>query len=340
MPLHVNEDGSLPLLRDAMGRPYVNPVVLTELSTVVSGGPTGTEAFPVGSLFLSVVATNPSTLLGYGTWSQVAQGLFLTGQTGVQTAAQQIGSATHTHTFTQPSDHAALSHSGAAVANHVFTQPGAHSDHSLLAHSAHSGTGVGNHTFTQPSAHTFTQPAGHAAHVFTNPTGHSNHVVTQPAAHADNIAHTHGLNVQGGTTAATTGTHIMTSTAVGGSARAITAGDAGLSQGTGASLTHSATAVDAHSAHSGGSVDAHSAHSGGAVDAHAGGAVDAHSVTQPSAHSDHAAQSHSAHAGGAVDAHGVTQASQHAAQAHSGGAVASGTTDPPGFVAYIWQRTA
>jgi hypothetical protein len=89
----------------------------------------------------------------------------------------------------------------------------------------------------------------------------------------------------------------MTSTAVGGSARAITAGDAGLSSGTGASLTHSG-------------------HSGTAVDAH------------------------SAHSGTAVDAHGVTQPSAHAAQSHTGGAVATGTTDPPGFVVYVWKRTA
>jgi hypothetical protein len=44
------------------------------------------------------------------------------------------------------------------------------------------------------------------------------------------INHTHTVtvtyNVQGGTTAATTGTHVMTSTATGGSARAPTAGDA------------------------------------------------------------------------------------------------------------------
>lgn len=45
--------------------------------------------------------------------------------------------------------------------------------------------------------------------------------------------HVHTLNAQGGTTASTTGTHLMTSTATGGSARAVTTGDAVVSHTTG-----------------------------------------------------------------------------------------------------------
>lgn len=38
-------------------------------------GPPGASAqLPVGSLFLAVVATNPGTLLGYGTWAALASG--------------------------------------------------------------------------------------------------------------------------------------------------------------------------------------------------------------------------------------------------------------------------
>ena len=260
------------------------PQPTAEAAAVINGGGSGVQAFPVGSVFLSVVNTNPATLLGYGTWSQVAGGLYLVGQTGAQTGAQQIGSATHSHAFTQPADHAALAHSGTAVANHAVTQPAAHS----------------NHVVTQPANHVFTQPSGHSAHV-----------VTQPSAHADNIAHTHGLQGTGGTTLSTTGAFLATASASGGSLR--TATGPSLSSGTGSSLTHSGTAVDAHSAHA-----------GGAVDAHSGTALDAHS----------------AHTGTAVDAHGVTQPSSHAAQSHSGGAVATGTTDPLGFVVFVWQRTA
>ncbi len=38
------------------------------------------SAWPLGSVFLSVVSTNPATLLGIGTWSQIAGGKMLIGQ--------------------------------------------------------------------------------------------------------------------------------------------------------------------------------------------------------------------------------------------------------------------
>ncbi len=230
------------------------------------------QAFPVGSLFLSAVATDPATLLGYGTWSQVGQGRFLVGQDGATyaTAAATGGASTHGHVVTQPSDHAALTHGGATVGNHVVTQPGAHADHAAQSHSAHAGCAIGNHTFTNP--------AGHSAHVFTQPTA------------AGEASHTHT-----GASAGTTPKLFTSNTST---------GVPGVSGG-GASHTHSMSggAVDAHSAHAGGAVDAHavtqpSAHSDHAAlshGAHTGTGVDAHTVGQAS---QHGAQSH---AGAAVD---------------------------------------
>lgn len=89
---------------------------------------------------------------------------------------------------------------------------------------------------------------------------HSGMAVATHASHThtytDVVNHTHPMNVQGGTTAATTGTHLMTSTATGGSARAITAGDAiqnpsggvasGTTAGPSAALTHSVTQPNDH----------------------------------------------------------------------------------------------
>lgn len=77
------------------------------------------EVWPIGSVFIAVVSTNPATLLGYGTWSAIAAGRVLVGldsgdtdfdtaeETGgaktVQASAQTFtGSALagHTHSFT------------------------------------------------------------------------------------------------------------------------------------------------------------------------------------------------------------------------------------------------
>lgn len=44
-----------------------------------SGGAIISEAFPINSIFISAVATNPATMLGYGTWTQFGQGRVLVG---------------------------------------------------------------------------------------------------------------------------------------------------------------------------------------------------------------------------------------------------------------------
>lgn len=135
----------------------------TDLQTVLNAKlNVGFEAFPVGSVFISVVATNPSVLLGYGTWAAFAAGKVLIGldplQTEFNTVEQVGGEKTHVLTQTEMPSH-----------THIQDP----------------------HNHTQ-NAHTHTQNS-----------------------------HTHpSIQVQGGTTAATTGTHIMTSTATGGSSRA------------------------------------------------------------------------------------------------------------------------
>jgi hypothetical protein len=62
--------------------------------------PGGGEAFPVGSVFIAVVATNPATLLGYGTWAAFAAGRMLVGldagQAEFDTVEETGGAKTHT----------------------------------------------------------------------------------------------------------------------------------------------------------------------------------------------------------------------------------------------------
>jgi len=66
-------------------------------------------AYPIGSIYMSTVSTNPGTLLGFGTWVAYGQGRMPISADGTYTAGSTGGSATttlsttnlpsHTHTF-------------------------------------------------------------------------------------------------------------------------------------------------------------------------------------------------------------------------------------------------
>ena len=65
----------------------------------------GNLFYPVGSIYTSTVATNPGTLLGFGTWTAFAAGRTIIGNGGGYTAGNTGGSAdaitvSHTHTAT------------------------------------------------------------------------------------------------------------------------------------------------------------------------------------------------------------------------------------------------
>jgi hypothetical protein len=70
-------------------------------------------AYPVGSIYLSTVSTNPATLLGIGTWVAFGAGRMLLGNGGGYTAGATGGAATHTLTTNEMPAH---THSGVALA--------------------------------------------------------------------------------------------------------------------------------------------------------------------------------------------------------------------------------
>lgn len=68
------------------------------------------EAFPVGSVFISTVSTDPSVLLGYGTWSVFGAGKVLVGQdildTDFDVLGEEGGEKRHTLIISEIPSHA------------------------------------------------------------------------------------------------------------------------------------------------------------------------------------------------------------------------------------------
>jgi hypothetical protein len=66
------------------------------------------QAFPIGSCFIGFVATNPATLLGYGTWTLASVGRFMVGidpsDTNFATLGQTGGESAHTLTDPETPD--------------------------------------------------------------------------------------------------------------------------------------------------------------------------------------------------------------------------------------------
>ncbi len=122
-------------------------------------------------MFISVVSTNPATLLGFGTWSSIAAGRVLVGLDsgdGNFDAVEETGGA---KTVAAAGTNSAPTFTGDALATHSHTAgtllPNAHSATAVADHSAHTHSVTSNVTVADHSSHTHTY-TDVVNHVHTN----------------------------------------------------------------------------------------------------------------------------------------------------------------------------
>lgn len=247
-------------------------------------GDVAAQAFPVGSVFISVLPTNPATVLGYGSWTELPAGFALVTvdpeESAIDAAEKTDGqnSRTPAGTVSQPT------FTGQALAGHSH---GA----GTLAPSAHAGAAVADHAAHTHAVTSNVAVGDHAAHT---------HAVTSNVAVGDHASHTHTYtevpnhthphNIQGGTTGATTGTNVMASTATGGNVRAMAIATAnptggvatGTTAGPNATMTHSVTNNQVTSGNPSSTLS-HSVTNNQVTSGNPSATL-SHSVTQPSDH--------------------------------------------------------
>ncbi len=87
------------------------------------------QAFPIGAVFISVVSTDPSSLLGYGTWSAFGAGKVLvgldSGDADFDTAEETGGEKEHTLTIAEMPSHNHPEDGTYTYSSRVWYGPGA-----------------------------------------------------------------------------------------------------------------------------------------------------------------------------------------------------------------------
>lgn len=177
----------------------VNVKVILDLSIMyatlkdINNALTLDKVYPVGAIYTSVVATNPSQLFGFGTWEELPQGRMLLAQGSNYAAGSTGGEAMHTLTIAEMPRHSHYDDTEAA-GNHNHggtTNSSGNHNHNLVKNFGNSPNRAGNGTYINKdnsdnirNLETLkTTDAGSHSHTFTT---------------TDNGNHTHRIKADGG----------------------------------------------------------------------------------------------------------------------------------------------
>ena len=171
----------------------------------MGGGVSMGDVYPVGSVYIAVVSTNPATLLGIGTWSAFGTGRTLvgidTGDTDFDTVEETVGSKTVASS--------AQTFAGSALGTH---------QHAAVSAGTPTGTNAAEathtHTYTEVPNHTHTVNVGSANDTSTV-TGAGNYFAgTTSTVTATTANNTSGV-ATGTTSAGASHNHAFTGDAMG-----------------------------------------------------------------------------------------------------------------------------
>lgn len=147
------------------------------------------DAYPVGSIYMSVNSTSPSTLFG-GTWEEIAGGRVLIGQNTAYPAGSTGGEATHKLTTKEMPSH---SHSGSTDSAGSHSHSGSTTSAGSHSHSFTTYYGAGTEINSRVSCSFVNTSKGTAS---TSSAGSHSHTVS--IDNAGKHSHTVSINSAGG----------------------------------------------------------------------------------------------------------------------------------------------
>lgn len=139
-------------------------------------------AWPVGSVFISMVATNPAELLGFGTWEARGAGRVLVGLDAGDEDFDEVGAEAGAKTVAAAGSNSAPGFTGSAVDSELVS---AGTPAGTVSQPTFSGDALGAHQ------HGYSEVVNHTHAVTVNDAGHTH---TQNAHTHVQDAHTHTQN--------------------------------------------------------------------------------------------------------------------------------------------------